>query len=305
MSKALSIPLLRTSTFGPSYFEGTTPAVPTSANHYFEIRRRCGYQDVIKAHRLDFYLVFMITQGEGLYTFGTQEYYVRENMLCFVGPEVVNSWAAAGGEQQGYFCAFSADFFSLGSENKNYLLELPLFQLLGTAVLDLTAEQTRFFRAQFELLHGEYEVRDAHSGPVLRSMLQALVHKAHSQYLAEARCALAPNHGGIRLLKAFTALYQRDFSVLAAGQSVQLKTVASYAAELGVSQNHLNDTIKALTGVSAGQHIKKQLLEHAAMCLKTSDKSIGEIAYLLGFSDPSYFARYYKRRTGQAPSSFR
>jgi AraC-like DNA-binding protein len=41
------------------------------------------------------------------------------------------------------------------------------------------------------------------------------------------------------------------------------------------------------------------------MCLMNSTKTISEIAYALGFEDPSYFARYYKKQTGHAPSGLR
>ena len=41
------------------------------------------------------------------------------------------------------------------------------------------------------------------------------------------------------------------------------------------------------------------------MCLMHADKSIGEIAFALGFEDPSYFARFYKSQTGKSPSEFR
>ena len=97
----------------------------------------------------------------------------------------------------------------------------------------------------------------------------------------------------------------RDFSAIRTGRSLQLKKISEYAAELGVSQNHLNDTIKTITGRSAGQHIKDQLTRHATQCLVHSNKSVGEIAYGLGFEDPSYFARFYKSQTGRSPSDFR
>src|SRR5690606_34158889 len=123
------------------------------------------------------------------------------------------------------------------------------------------------------------------------SQLQVLLYKAHAQFLTREGAVAEANHAGLRSLRAFTALYRRDFSRLDEGHEIQLNTVAGYADELGVSQNHLNDTIKAITGHSAGHLIRKQLIKHATMCLKHSAKSISEIAYRLGYEDPSYFAR--------------
>jgi AraC-like DNA-binding protein len=249
--------------------------------------------------------VFIVTGGEGVQTFGLKEHYIKKNMLCFVSPTMVNAWRSEVDDHQGYFCAFSDDFFNVGRENKSFLGELPFFQIDGNAVLHLTDEQTRYYVTLFEQMHTEYEHRNEYSDNVLRSQLQLILNKAYAQYRTEACPPDVSDHSGMRLLKAFTALYMRDLNVLYQGSSIQLRKVADYAEELGVSQNHLNDTIKAVTGRSAGQLIKRQLMKQATICLKHSNKSISEIAYKLGYDDPSYFARYYKNQTGQSPSDFR
>jgi AraC-like DNA-binding protein len=97
----------------------------------------------------------------------------------------------------------------------------------------------------------------------------------------------------------------KDFKLINSGQVIRVKKVADYAQQLGISQNYLNDTIKSITGKSAGQLIKDQLIKQATMCLKHSSKNVSEIAYLLGYEDPSYFARYYKKQTGHAPSDLK
>ncbi len=81
--------------------------------------------------------------------------------------------------------------------------------------------------------------------------------------------------------------------------------MADYAKELGVSQNYLNDTVKSVTGKSAGQLIHNQVLKQAKMCLSHSNLDIAEIGYRLGFEDPSYFSRFFKKHSGYSPSVFR
>ncbi|MEN7550861.1 AraC family transcriptional regulator [Rapidithrix thailandica] len=282
-------------------------SVETSATalQHFEIHPRQACNSKVNIHRIDFYMIFIVTRGEGIHTFGLKEHYIKENMLGFIGPNMFSSWESVGDEQEGYFCTFSEDFFNIGRENKHFLNELPFFQLDGDAVLHLTDEQMRYYLSLFELMHWEYSNKNAYSDDVLRSQLQLLLHKAYAQYrVEECRCD-KPNLPSIRLLKAFTALYQKDLKVIHEGRTVALKKMSEYARELGVSQNHLNDTVKAVTGKSAGQLIKSQLIKQATVCLKASTKSVSEIAYLLGYDDPSYFARYYKSQTGQSPSDLR
>jgi AraC family transcriptional regulator, transcriptional activator of pobA len=301
------IPILKKDNYRKSYFKHSVPSTsPTPPpDRHFEINHRCVWPEVIDAHRLDFYMIFVVTRGEGIHTFGPKEYYIQPNTLCFISPDMVSSWRADAEEQQGYFVSFSETFFSAGCENKKFLQELPFFQLDGHAVLALNAEQTQYFLTIFQLMHTEYNNGSSYSPDILRSQLQLLLHKANAHLKTEIGFNDASNHAGLRLLKGFKALYRRDFHALGKGKGLMLKKVADYADELGVSQNHLNDTIKSITGRSAGQLIRHQLASHATMCLLHADKNIGEIAFALGFEDPAYFARFYKKQTGKSPSEFR
>ena len=308
MIKKEHIPTLKSNTYRKSYFKhevSTSPSLVFSSDRYFEINRRCVWPQVINAHRLDFYMIFIVTLGEGIHTFGPKEYYIRQNSLCFVSPDMVSSWRTEMEEQQGYFVTFSETFFNQGCENKRFLQEIPFFQLDGHAVLALTDEQTQYYLTLFQFMYAEYHNSNSYSPDILRTQLQLLLHKANAQLKTEIVCNGTSNHTGLRLVKAFKALYLRDFHGLGKGKGLRLKKVADYADELGVSQNHLNDTIKIITGRSAGQLIRHHLTSHATMCLMHADKSISEIAFALGFEDPSYFARFYKSQTGKSPSEFR
>lgn len=307
MIKKVRIPTLKSDSYRKSYFKHNLPlhSSAASTDQYFEINHRCVWPDTIDAHRLEFYMIFIMTRGEGIHTFGSKECYIRENMLCFVGPDMVRSWQAQMEEQQGFFVNFSETFFNHGCVNKRFLHELPFFQVDGHPVLRLTEEQVRYYITLFQFMKAEYDNGDEYSPSVLRSQLQVLLHKANAQFKKENLLGESSNKAGLRLVKAFKALYMRDFHALGQGKGVALKKVADYADSLGVSQNHLNDTIKLITGRSAGQLIRYQLANHATMCLMHADKSISEIAFALGFEDPSYFARFYKSQTGKSPSEFR
>jgi AraC family transcriptional regulator, transcriptional activator of pobA len=304
-----TIPLLQGESYQQSYFKQPLPILPATASlspfEHIQIHYRCNWKNVIPSHRLPYYMVFLVMEGEGIHTFGTREYYIRPNMLCFLSPDVINSWYSEEEEHRGFFCTFSDDFFNLGLENKRFLSELPFFQLDGEAALHLSDEQMNTYIALFRLMEGEYKNPTKHTDQILRSYLHALLNKAFAAYQVPNCAIRPPHHAGLRLLKAFRALYMQDFGVLKEGKVLRLKQVATYADELGVSQNHLNDTIKAITGQSAGRLIRNQLAKHALMCLKHSDQTISEIAYQLGFEDPAYFSRFYKKQTGRSPSEYR
>ena len=121
--KKKKIPLLKSNSYQQSYYSDDGNKSQKGSSYplqHFEIDCRNKLQDAIKAHRLDFYLVFIVTGGEGVQLFGTQEYYLEKNMLCFVGPDMITSWRSQTDNHQGYTCSFSDDFFNLGREAKEY-----------------------------------------------------------------------------------------------------------------------------------------------------------------------------------------
>jgi AraC-like DNA-binding protein len=272
---------------------------------FFEIHDKCVWKNGVEPHRLDFYMIFLATGGKGSQRFGLKDHIIEKNALGFVGPNVITSWKSHEREQAGFVCVFSDDFYHAGRDNKQLLPPLPFFQIDGNAVLHLSPDQMTFYESLFRMMASENKNRNNHSDEIFRSFLQALLAKAAVDYGLQSEPNRPELSAGFRLLTAFDSLYREDLSSIRTGKPIMLKKISDYAAQLNVSQNHLNDTIKNITGKSAGQRIHEQLVKQATMCLRHADKSIAEIAYRLGFEDTSYFAKFYKKYTGISPSGFR
>jgi AraC family transcriptional activator of pobA len=78
-----------------------------------------------------------------------------------------------------------------------------------------------------------------------------------------------------------------------------------YAEKLGMTVDRLNDHVKRATGVTAGHLIRQRLLTEAKRQLVFTSQPIHEIADELAFSDPSHFARFFRKHTGTTPHEFR
>ena len=83
------------------------------------------------------------------------------------------------------------------------------------------------------------------------------------------------------------------------------KSVSAYAKALKVTPGHLNDTVKARTGRVAGDLLRERVLLEARRLLLHSRLGVAEVAYHLGYEDPSYFARTFRREIGSSPADFR
>ncbi len=77
------------------------------------------------------------------------------------------------------------------------------------------------------------------------------------------------------------------------------------ADKVNLSANYLSDLLKKETGKNAKEHINDFVIEKAKTWLLSSNDSISQIAYGLGFNYPHYFSRLFKARTGISPQKYR
>ena len=78
-----------------------------------------------------------------------------------------------------------------------------------------------------------------------------------------------------------------------------------YAEQLGMTIDRLNDHVKRATGVTAGHLVSQRVLSEAKRQLVFTAQPIQDIANELAFSDPSHFARFFRKHTGTTPHEFR
>lgn len=83
------------------------------------------------------------------------------------------------------------------------------------------------------------------------------------------------------------------------------KQPAQYASALSISTSHLNDTIKSLTGSPVSAHIQESSIMEAKRLLYFTDKTVKEIAYEVGYDEPVYFGKLFKKVTNLTPLEFR
>ncbi len=81
-------------------------------------------------------------------------------------------------------------------------------------------------------------------------------------------------------------------------------TVEELSATLGMSRMQLHRKLKALTGLSASEFLRSERLKMAANLLSNSDTIVSQVGYAVGFNDPSYFTKCFKKQFGHTPSEY-
>lgn len=298
-----TVPAVRFAAFTPTSKE----PLATHATEVFELHQaadfRRRWQAQLAATRPPLYLVFMLTDGEGLHRVGSEAFYVRPGMLGFLGPEALANWQPGPAAQQGYFCVFTEAFFNADRADQNLWRSLPFFATPDAAeALVAPPEAVGALLAQFAQLATDAQGGQPESAPLLRAQLTVLLLRAAACYRdaqPAAPCA------GQRLTNAFLALLEEDLAPLLTGQPIEQATVRAYAQRLRVSQNHLNDTVRRYTGHSAGTLAHDALARVATDLLGQGHRPVHEVARLLGFTSATYFTRFYRHRIGHTPSQVR
>jgi len=98
---------------------------------------------------------------------------------------------------------------------------------------------------------------------------------------------------------------QRRFEALLEEHAFEHLRVSGYADLLGVTPTHLSRVMRKATGLSALATIEAHVIREARRNLAFTNLRVFEIAYQLGYVDPAYFSRVFKRVTGMSPRAFR
>ncbi|MBB2493539.1 helix-turn-helix domain-containing protein [Aquipseudomonas ullengensis] len=185
-------------------------------------------------------------------------------------------------------------------------LALPLVEQLG-AVLDSpplaraacypVAGQKRYLDALFDSIAQEYSEQQPGRELMLQSLISALLVWVGRRSLALAHAEAQTPDRGREHLQRFTRLLEARFR--------EHRPIEFYAAELGISAAHLNALCRRLAGQSALQLINQRLLLEAKRCLVYTAMTVNQVSDSLGFSEPAYFSRFFKRCSGQSPKAFR
>lgn len=263
------------------------------------LRRGCATRSPFG--RRDFYKIALVI-GMGKMHFTDKVVVVDKPALVFSGPLVSSAWEQSDDVQTGWFCLFTEAFIE-SHEHPHAIRNFPMFKADANHILFLDDAQLAFLSAVLNKMMQEMDSDYPNKYDLLRSYLQIMLHEAlkiQPQHLAEKNIS-----GAARITTLFLEQLERQFPIDSPGQSLKLKTANDFAQSLAVHTNHLNRSVKEITGKTTTQHISDRVLKEAHALLKHSDWNIAQIANGLGFEEPAYFANFFKKHTGASPGGAR
>ncbi|SCL69079.1 helix-turn-helix domain-containing protein [Micromonospora peucetia] len=247
-------------------------------------------------HRHTFYELVYVTHGRAAHVIDLETHHVRPPHLFVVTPGQVHHWRDQH-DLRGHVLLCDAEFLLTFPADRD-----ALHRSGHRSWRPRDTAQARRIATLLRWTTTEYR----RGGPGRESTLRAYLHLLLTEVL-RSRPTLpapgpAPDAGTCHHRAAETA---RRFEELLAEPDLVGEPPRAYARRMGVSVRHLNDAVPLATGTTPARLIRRARVLEAKRLLTGTDLTVATIADRLGFADPAYFCRFFRREAGDSPGAFR
>lgn len=247
-------------------------------------------------HIVEFYVIVLIEEGEGLHTIDFTEYKYEKGTLLTIRKDQIHKFHESS-SAKGIVLLFTDEFLVSYLEKLEALKSLQLFnEVLGVPKIQLSEAELKEVSDLVKRIEKEYfKVNDDHSLGIIRSELHILTTKLYR--IKSNKNQLIVNR---KYLSEFI-----DFQNLVEQEVTKYTKVKDYAKLIGVSTKTLNTITKTIVNKSAKEFIDDICTKQIKRLLINTELSIKEIAYASGFEESTNFYKYFKRQTQITPEQFR
>ncbi|MEO7046794.1 MAG: helix-turn-helix transcriptional regulator [Ferruginibacter sp.] len=252
----------------------------------------------------DFYCIALKRDINFKQKYGQQEYDFDEGVMSFISPGqvfIIDIEEDSKLKPSGWMLLIHPDFLwstSLAKTIKKY----EYFDYSTNEALHLSEKEETLIAGIVKNIENEYHSNiDKFSQDIIISQLEVLLNYSERFYQRQFITRKIVNHKILDSLETVLKNYLDNDDLLKKG----LPTVQYISETLNVSPNYLRGLLKTLTGLNTQQHIHEKLIEKAKEKLSSTDLSISEIAYELGFEHSQSFSKLFKTKTKLSPIEFR
>jgi AraC-like DNA-binding protein len=247
-------------------------------------------------HYVDFYNIMYITRGTGTHYIDFKPYRYQKGSIIFVSRGQVHAFDVRS-DVDGFVILFTDDFLSNNMIHSDILSMYRLYNYdLHEPVIQPEESDEEIFRKTIDEMYWEYLLSNNFAKEeILRLLLRLLLLRAE-----RLKRILIPKETNTEWFATFSGFKNhlgKNFS--------ETRNAKEYAGMMGISYTHLNKACKAITGNTVKAFIDQFIILETKRRLATSDISVKELTYALGFDEPTNFLKYFKKHTGQSPLQFK
>lgn len=251
---------------------------------------------------LNVYCISLKKKVQGKVKYGQGYYDYDEGLMSFFSPGQIVASVPENHRLEGWCVAFHPDFLK-GHPLARKIEGYNFFSYAINEALFLSEKEETLMNGIADNIRQELQASiDGLTQEVLISQLELLLHYSQRFYLRQFQTRKTAHHHLVNEVENLLNAYFNDDDLLVA-QGVP--TVAYLAERLNRSPKYLSDLLRSVSGRSAQQYIQDHLLEKAKTLLISSNLTVAEIAYMLGFDYPQSFNKLFRRKTNKTPLVYR
>jgi len=254
--------------------------------------------EVSPPHRHDFYTILLVKKACGSHFIDYEEYKMEPQTIFFVSPGQVHQVVVRNDEPSGDIIMFSEEFLSRNYISEEFITNLGMFSCgVNTPPIHLSEESCGKICRLSNEIEMAFEGDSPFKFDIISSHLKLLLIECN--YYAVPPYDVNPQsiQSGKPLIKTFRELLNK--------QVYDWHKVNEYAEVMNISPDYLNNVIKSNIGKTAKEMIADRIILEAKRMGLHTQLSTKEIAYQLGYDDPSHFSKFFKNVSGQSFTDFR
>ncbi|WP_306354141.1 AraC family transcriptional regulator [Flavobacterium sp. '19STA2R22 D10 B1'] len=241
-------------------------------------------------HRHDYHIFLLAQKGSVDFEIDFESHTITAPSILYIHPNQVHRIRNA---HQADFHLIGMDSDSLNTIYLEYLEQ----SHLSIQPITLEQEDFLFFKSMLEqCIRASKCKKDKVYAEILNDCYNAFAGLVIGQYMQHTEPITIITRAEI-INRNFRTTLEKNFK--------NIKRPAGYAGLLNISTSYLNECVSQVTGYSVSHHILQRVMLEARRLLYHSDQSIKEISIALGYEDPDYFSRSFKKIVGVSPIAFK
>jgi AraC-like DNA-binding protein len=238
-------------------------------------------------------ILFVKAGGRAVIDF--KEYLLQQDALFFINP---GQFHKLDDNCTGTMLYYNRDFYCVEMHDKEVACDGILFHnVYDIPVVMMDEQASAIMKVSFNEIKAEIDASDSSVEEMLRILLKQIIIRSTRIWKQEHHVTTEEARQEVEFSRSFSQMVEWNYT--------KLHTVADYADMLNITPKALNKRITRYSNTTPNDIIKNRIILEAKRLLVHTSLSVKEIAYKLGYEDPSYFIRLFSKQAETSPQSFR
>lgn len=253
--------------------------------------------------RADYFSFILTKEGAGVYYLDDNKFPFDSRSIYFTNPGHIKSYEL--NESKDALIITLSEKFLRENVHSEIYGEFPFLLAEKTPPKKLLKNDFEEFDSLYVQIFNEFNKESEYKNKILGNLFMVILLKIKEKFWSDYNPIEEGNRDS-QIVKSFKRLLEIEFRKVLNDKQNDVKLQAQhFAQKLNLHPNYLNSVIKSKTGRTVNDWISKRTLSVAKSLLINTPYSSKEIAYKLGFSEPTHFSRFFKNHTQMSPNIFR